>query len=144
MISIGKIKGLVKLFEESDVCELEVKYFGGKVRIEHSSKSNPRITDEKERKNVINFPPKILIEELKLEYVCSPGIGTFYWNEQKENYHPIVEGEKIIKGQIMGYVEAMNFIGEIKSDYDGLVKKVLVKSGDVIDFKQALFEIEVK
>ena len=46
------------------------------------------------------------------------------------------------KGQVLGIVEAMKLMNEIESEYDGTVKAILVKNGDLVEFDQPMFVIE--
>ena len=36
----------------------------------------------------------------------------------------------------------MKLMNEIESDYEGVVKQILVKNGDLVEFDQPLFVIE--
>lgn len=46
------------------------------------------------------------------------------------------------KGQVLGIVEAMKLMNEIESEFDGTVKAILVKNGDLVEFDQPMFVIE--
>ena len=50
-------------------------------------------------------------------------------------------GDHVSKGQVLGIVEAMKLMNEIESDFEGVVKQVLVSNEDVIEFGQPLFVI---
>jgi acetyl-CoA carboxylase biotin carboxyl carrier protein len=51
-------------------------------------------------------------------------------------------GDTVKKGQVLGIVEAMKLMNEIESEYDGTVKAILVKNGDLVEFDQPMFVIE--
>ena len=56
---------------------------------------------------------------------------------------PIVKkGDKVKKGQVLAIVEAMKLMNEIESEFDGTVKAILVKNGDLVEFDQPMFVIE--
>ena len=38
-------------------------------------------------------------------------------------------------------MEAMKLMNEIESDYDGVVKEILVKNGEMVDYGKPLFRI---
>ena len=46
------------------------------------------------------------------------------------------------KGQVVGIIEAMKLMNELESDFDGVVKEILVKDEDVVEFGQPLFILE--
>jgi biotin carboxyl carrier protein len=54
------------------------------------------------------------------------------------------EGEKVRKNQTLAIVEAMKMENEIQTSIDGVVKKVHISVGDVVDADRILAEIEPK
>lgn len=80
--------------------------------------------------------------ELSGQVVKSPLVGTFYAASSPEAEPYIKVGDTVQKGQVLGIVEAMKLMNEIESDYDGVVKEILVKDGELIEFDQPLFVIE--
>lgn len=73
--------------------------------------------------------------------VKSPLVGTFYASPSPDEEPFVKVGDRVSKGQVLGIVEAMKLMNEIESDYDGVVKQVLVSNEDVIEFGQPLFVI---
>ena len=51
-------------------------------------------------------------------------------------------GDRVKKGQVIGIIEAMKLMNELESDFDGVVKEILVKDEDVVEFGQPLFILE--
>ena len=74
--------------------------------------------------------------------VKSPMVGTFYSKANPTAESFVVEGDRVEKGQTLCIIEAMKLMNEIESDYAGIVKKVLVKDGEMVEYGQPLFEIE--
>ena len=50
-------------------------------------------------------------------------------------------GDSIQKEQVIGIVEAMKVMTEIKSPFAGIVEEILVEDGDIIEFGQALIRV---
>ena len=74
--------------------------------------------------------------------VKSPIVGIFY-TAPAENADPYVSiGDTVKKGQTLCIVEAMKLMNEIESEFDGTVKAILVKNGDLVEFDQPMFVIE--
>ena len=74
--------------------------------------------------------------------IKAPLVGTFYV-APSEGAEPFVSvGDKVKKGQVIGIVEAMKLMNEIESEFDGTVKAILVKNGDLVEFDQPMFVIE--
>ncbi len=72
----------------------------------------------------------------------SPLVGTFY-SASAPGEEPLVKvGDTVTKGQVIGIVEAMKLMNEIESEKDGVVKAILVKNEEVVEYDQPLFVIE--
>jgi biotin carboxyl carrier protein len=56
----------------------------------------------------------------------------------------VKEKDEVRKNQTLAIVEAMKMENEIKSSIDGLVKKIHVSAGDLVDSEKALIELENK
>jgi biotin carboxyl carrier protein len=56
----------------------------------------------------------------------------------------VAEGETVRKNQTLVIVEAMKMENEIKTSIDGVVSKIHVKTGDLVDAERPLVEIEPK
>lgn len=73
--------------------------------------------------------------------VCSPLVGTFY-AASAPGAEPFVKvGDAVKKGQVLGIVEAMKLMNEIESEYDGIVKSILVEDGNLVEYGQEMFII---
>lgn len=73
--------------------------------------------------------------------ISSPLVGTFYSapSEDTENFVKI--GDPVKKGQTLAIIEAMKLMNEIESDYDGIVKEILVDNAQAVEYGQPLFVI---
>lgn len=56
----------------------------------------------------------------------------------------VVEEEEVRKNQTLAIVEAMKMENEIKSSIEGLVKKIFVSAGDLVDSEKILIELGKK
>lgn len=74
--------------------------------------------------------------------VTSPLVGTFYSSPSPEADSFVKVGDSVRKGQVIGIIEAMKLMNELESDFDGVVKEILVKDEDVVEFGQPLFVLE--
>jgi acetyl-CoA carboxylase biotin carboxyl carrier protein len=81
-------------------------------------------------------------EEISGNVVKSPLVGTFYSAASPDAAPYVQVGDVVSKGQVLGIVEAMKLMNEIESEFDGVVKAILVKNGDMIEFDQPMFVIE--
>ncbi|MCI8328021.1 MAG: acetyl-CoA carboxylase biotin carboxyl carrier protein [Lachnospiraceae bacterium] len=73
--------------------------------------------------------------------VKSPLVGIFY-AAPGEDAEPFVSvGDRVKKGDILGIVEAMKLMNEIESEYDGIVKEIVVENAESVEYGQTLFVI---
>lgn len=80
-------------------------------------------------------------ESVSGNVVTSPLVGTFYASSSPDAEPFVKVGDTVKKGQVLGIVEAMKLMNEIESDYDGIVKQILVSNEDVIEYGQPMFVI---
>lgn len=74
--------------------------------------------------------------------IKSPLVGIFY-SAASPNDEPFVkEGGNVRKGQTLGLIEAMKLMNEVESESDGIIKRVLVENGQMVEYGQPLFIIE--
>jgi len=71
----------------------------------------------------------------------APLVGTFYAASSPGQPPFVKAGDKVSKGDVLCIIEAMKIMNEIEIEFDGVIEKVLVKSGEPIEFNQPLFEI---
>ncbi len=78
----------------------------------------------------------------KIYKVTSPVMGTFY-RSSTPGAPPITEvGQKINASDIVCVIESMKIFTEIRSEYAGVVKEILVENEDPVMKKQELIIIE--
>lgn len=74
--------------------------------------------------------------------VKSPIVGTFY-EAPSPDADPFVKvGDRVTSGQVLCIVEAMKLMNEIEADASGEIVKVFVKTGQPVEYGQALFAIK--
>jgi biotin carboxyl carrier protein len=54
----------------------------------------------------------------------------------------IKDGSKVKRGDILLELEAMKMLNNIRADMDGVIFKVLVKTGELVSRKQILFQFK--
>lgn len=78
----------------------------------------------------------------KGQVVKSPLVGTFYVAPSEDAKPFVTVGKRVSKGQTIAIVEAMKLMNEIESDYDGVVREILVENRTTVEYGQDLFVIE--
>jgi len=137
------IKQLISVVENADITHFSIEENGVKYVI-------------KKQKEVIAAPvistPKAVPEPAQSVEVSKPAtphhhvitsqmVGTFYAAPNPDSKPYIQIGDALKKGQIICIIEAMKLFNEVESEIEGVVEKICVKSGDPIEFGQALFHV---
>ena len=73
--------------------------------------------------------------------ITSPIVGTAYLAPEPGAKTFVTIGKNIKKGDTIMIVEAMKTMNHIPTNVDGVVKKILVKDGEPVEFDQPLFRI---
>ena len=80
-------------------------------------------------------------KEAEGQLIKSPLVGTFYAAPSEEAAPFVAVGDHVSKGQTVAIVEAMKLMNEIESEYDGVVKEILIENGQMAEYGQPLFVI---
>lgn len=80
-------------------------------------------------------------ENQELKMVCSPMVGVFYDSPSPDAPPFVRVGSKVKKGDVLCIIEAMKLMNEITAECDGEIAAVCIKSGEVAEYGQTLFEV---
>lgn len=146
-MELEEIKDIISFLKDTDVTELNIEKEGVKIKIKRGYIYGPieitRTVKPSEETPKIPYPIEAVKEEETLHTITSPLVGTFYRSSSPDS-PPFVEiGTKVEKGQVLCIIEAMKIMNEIESDVSGVVKKILVESGQPVEYGEPIFLIEV-
>lgn len=74
--------------------------------------------------------------------VKAPIVGTFYSAPSPDDAPFVTVGKSVKKGDVIFIIESMKVMSEVNSDFDGVVKEILVKNGDALEYDQPIMIIE--
>ena len=145
-----KVKEIIDILENSNVNEIEVTFWGRKVRVVKNATAvvANNVQPEVLHSNVVGSSNKEeSVNELEEdssneEKVLSPMPGVFYSAQSPDKPPFVNEGDRVIKGQVLCIIESMKIMNEIECEKDGVIKQVLVKNSDPVEFNQPLFIID--
>ena len=151
-MDIRKVKKLIEMLEESNLNEIEIKEGEESVKLVKAQVSSikeqivssvneaPIIssTENQDQKNSEMEKE----EQILGKTVDSPMVGTFYGAPNPGADDFVSVGDKISEGDVLCIIEAMKMMNEVKSDFSGTVKQVLVENAEPVEFGQALFVVE--
>jgi acetyl-CoA carboxylase biotin carboxyl carrier protein len=158
MIDIRKLKELIRLMSSNDLVELDLRDKDEQVTIR---RPNPVAAPQ-----VIHAPmhmaaapaapapvaaapatapaaaPAAADSTAGLLKIESPMVGTFYASPSPDKPAFITAGASVGPGTVVCLVEAMKIFNEINAGVSGTVERILVKSGDPVEFGQVLFLVK--
>ena len=73
--------------------------------------------------------------------VKAPIVGTFYSAPAPDKDPFVTVGQQVKKGDIIMIIESMKLMNEVQSDFDGIVKEILVENGTPVEFDQPIMII---
>ncbi len=154
-MDLRKLKKLIDLVEDSGISELEITEGEEKVKIvKGGSVTTTQVAAHAPvaQAAAAARPPAAAGPEAPTEgeppsapeghAMKSPMVGTFYRSASPDS-KPFVEvGQTVKEGQTVCIIEAMKLMNEIECDKAGVVKAVLVKNGQPVEYGQPLFLID--
>ncbi|NIF21691.1 acetyl-CoA carboxylase biotin carboxyl carrier protein [Candidatus Pantoea multigeneris] len=148
-MDIRKIKKLIELVEESGIAELEIAEDEGSVRIRRAS-ANPVMQQAYAAPvaQPVAAPVVAATEaapaaaEVSGHLVRSPMVGTFYRTPSPDAKAFVEVGQRVNVGDTLCIVEAMKMMNQIEADKAGVVKAILIESGQPVEYDEPLVVIE--
>ncbi|WP_038248936.1 acetyl-CoA carboxylase biotin carboxyl carrier protein [Ghiorsea bivora] len=150
-MDIAEIRKLIRLVQQSDVTEIEVTEGESTVRISRQGMVAAAVAAPQAvaaaplatAATAAPAPAAIAEEPSEDEehVVKSPMVGTFYAASSPDDDPFVSEGSIVKKGDVLCIVEAMKLMNEIEAEYDGVVKKVLAKNAQPLEYGQPIFVI---
>ncbi len=80
--------------------------------------------------------------ELEAESIRAPIVGTFYRSPSPEHGPYVNVGDRVKPGDVLCIIEAMKLMNEIECETSGVIKEILVKDSQPVEFDQPLFAID--
>ncbi|WP_261664194.1 acetyl-CoA carboxylase biotin carboxyl carrier protein [Deinococcus sp. Marseille-Q6407] len=74
--------------------------------------------------------------------VKAPIVGTFYASSSPDAAPYVKVGDRVQEGQVLCIIEAMKLMNEIEAESSGVIREILVKNAEPVEFGQTLFIIE--
>ena len=68
--------------------------------------------------------------------------GVFYSSQSPEKPPYVKVGDTVKAGQVLCIIESMKIMNEIESEYNGIIKEIIVNNSDPVEFNQPIFIIE--
>jgi len=148
------VKELAKILRDSDLSEIEVDHAGTKIRVAKQSTIATQIAAPQPYQHQIAAPPMAASmpsdpaatpsknNEVSANYVTSPMVGTIYLAQEPGAKPFINVGDTVTEGQQLFVVEAMKTLNAVNAHCAGVIKAILVKDAQPVEFGERLCIIE--
>lgn len=135
----NQIREIIAVFEESGLSSLEIEEGNLKIKMEKPSVTTP-----------VEQPTSVVTTDAVKEKtpaekeeasITSPLVGTFYRAKSPKDEPYVNVGDHVHTGDVICMIEAMKTMNEIAADKDGIIHKILVEDGEMVEYGQPLFTI---
>lgn len=137
------LKKIMKEFESSSIDKLEITDKDLNIKLEKNvrpkeSTLSGAFDSEKREKSEIAQKE----ETNNFTIIRAPLVGTFYDSPSPESLPFVTIDQRVNKGDVLFILEAMKVMNEIKSPVSGIVRRIHVNKGDMVEYSQSILEIE--
>ena len=149
-----KIKEIIYMLENSDINEIEVRFWFKKIKVtkkpavlnvdpDQLSSENLNISSLN-KKDILNqnFDSSKNKSLSNLLEIKSPMPGTFYSAPDPESAPFFSIGDLVKSGDTICIVEAMKIMNEIQAEESGVIEEILVDNSSPVEFDQVLFKLK--
>ena len=124
------IENLIILLNKYNLNKIKIKQKDFFIEIGKKSNNNDIIL-----KQEIN-------EKKHFKIIKAPLVGIFYLSPAPNQKPFVQEGDKIKKGDIVCIIEAMKNLHQVKSDYSGIISKIIAKNEKFVEYNEDLIIIK--
>lgn len=149
LTSLDELQHLVRLLDESDVSELELKQPGEGTRLVLRKITAKSGTDAIASEMVAALPiqdgepDSSAGAEAKHTFVSAHLVGIFHRWAKPKGGMLVAVGDLVKVGQLVATIESLNIINEVESPVAGKVVEILVQEGQPVEYGQHLLAVEL-
>ena len=143
VISVEQLQRLVRLLDNSDVSELELK------RAEEGTRLVLRKVKASTSSGMSNSQDGLapvtsnLVAPLETKKeILAPLVGVFHTWAKPKGGALVAVGDRVKQGQLVATIETLNILNEVESPAAGHVVEILVQEGQAVEYGQALMTID--
>jgi acetyl-CoA carboxylase biotin carboxyl carrier protein len=149
---LKKVREIIELMIENDLVEVEIADGDSKIHLKRPGHSQPQVPAVAPVSVIApavpspaagaahTQPPQVQAVD-NLVNITSPIVGTFYTAPSPDSEPYVKVGDHVTSDTVVCIVEAMKVMNEIKAETTGTVEKIMVSSGQAVEYGQVLFKI---
>jgi acetyl-CoA carboxylase biotin carboxyl carrier protein len=154
-MEIDQIKAIIAMMKENELSEFSMEQDGLKIRIKRGPEGFQQVVTMPAAPGLVApsptaaqvaapAPTTAAATPTDLKHITSPMVGTFYRSPAPDAPVYIDVGATVDEETVVCIIEAMKVMNEIKAEMAGVVKEILVKNGQAVEYGETLFLIEKK
>lgn len=153
LFDVRVIKHLVALMDRHGVSEIDLHEGDRRIRL------RSRQEDRVEQPGIGAVPPQAILAPTTvsapaplplrpekpgptLQQIMSSTPGSFYASPSPDSGPFVQVGSRVTRTTVVGIIEAMKIFNEITADCAGVIREVLVKNQQPVEFGQVLFQVD--
>ena len=150
-MELKDIKAIIDLMKKNSITEFELERQDSKIRLKRGNGGSiaqqtedlpPMIPMPSAGALPVIAPPTLPTAAATGEIeIKSPMIGTFYRAPSPEAGAYVEVGTEVNPESVVGIIEAMKVMNEIKAEVKGVVTQVLAENGKPVEFGQPMFKV---
>ena len=145
---VRTIRYLVDLMGRQDLSEIDLQEGDKRIRLRRGARPAPAAAapapaqEPAPRREAAPAPAASEAPAKKLVEIKSPTIGTFYAAREPGAPSFVTEGSRVTPDTVVCLIEAMKVFNEIPAGCSGVVREVLVKDKDFVEYNTVLFRVD--
>ena len=143
-LDLKDIKELIALMRKNDLSVFKMEKEGFKITLKKGTDFQPTITTGTPAAAPVpagSAPPAAAAPPEKLREITSPMVGTFYASPSPESGPFVSPGQEVTEDTVVGIIEAMKVMNEIKAETRGIIAEAPAENGTPVQYGQALFRL---
>ncbi|MCD6130418.1 MAG: acetyl-CoA carboxylase biotin carboxyl carrier protein [Deltaproteobacteria bacterium] len=140
-MDIKLIKKLIVLVQKSKMTEFKYRDDDFYISLK---KEQPQVISSVQSKSAIEKEEEIKkpSKDEELIEIKSPMVGTFYCSPSPGAPPYVEQGQDVKKGDVLCIIEAMKVMNEIEAEFPCIIKKVMVKDAQRVEYGTTLFLVK--
>jgi acetyl-CoA carboxylase biotin carboxyl carrier protein len=150
-VELKEIEAIIDLMRKNDLSVFEMEQDGFKLKLQRGANGQPLLTTPIALAPSLGAPVAPVSEAgsateptagtAQLRDIVSPMVGTFYRAPSPDAPSFVEVGKTINEDTVVGIIEAMKVMNEIKAETSGIIAEVVAESGKPVQFGQVLFRV---
>jgi len=147
-MNLKEIREIINLMNENGLMEVEIEREGAKVKLKKTSGESAQVYHAPIAAPIASAAvakasgEDTVTVNVNHREIKSPMVGTFYAAPAPDADPFVTIGQIVNVGQVVGIVEAMKLMNEIKSEVKGKIVEASIENAQPVEFGQALFVVE--